>query len=352
MKAFIAASLIALTLGAFALHSYTTPSLSSTQLFSQKLASIADIVNSSNTTWKAGYNAKWENQSEESFKSFIMDSKFIDPSNNPRDQLFSHSEANINSAPASFDARTNWSNCESISEVRDQSSCGSCWAFGAAEAMSDRVCIASGQTDQRRVSAEDLLECAGMMYGNMGCNGGQLSGAFNYWHRNGLVDGGLYNDTTTCKPYKFAACAHHVTSDVYPDCPSTEYSTPSCKRDCSLGNGADYTGSKIHASSVNHVSGEANMMAEISQNGPVEVAFTVYADFPTYKSGVYQHTTGGQLGGHAVRALGYGTENGVKYWIIANSWNETWGDHGFFKILRGSNHCGIEDSGWFGAPIL
>lgn len=76
-------------------------------------------------------------------------------------------------------------------------------------------------------------------------------------------------------------------------------------------------------------------MNEIFKNGPVSVAFTVYEDFPTYKSGVYQHTTGGALGGHAVKMIGWGVENGTKYWLIVNSWNEDWGDKGTFKILRG-----------------
>jgi cathepsin B len=48
--------------------------------------------------------------------------------------------------PVAFDARTNWPKCDSIKEIRDQANCGSCWAFGAVEAMSDRICIASGQT--------------------------------------------------------------------------------------------------------------------------------------------------------------------------------------------------------------
>merc|ERR1712193_356781 len=90
------------------------------------------------------------------------------------------------------------------------------------------------------------------------------------------------------------------------------------------------------------IRGEENMMQELVQNGPMYVSFTVYSDFPTYKSGVYKHTSGSQLGGHAVKLLGWGTENGEDYWLVANSWNEQWGDHGTFKIARGNNECGIE----------
>lgn len=41
--------------------------------------------------------------------------------------------------PENFDSREQWPNCPTIREIRDQGSCGSCWAFGAVEAMSDRV---------------------------------------------------------------------------------------------------------------------------------------------------------------------------------------------------------------------
>jgi len=44
--------------------------------------------------------------------------------------------------------------------------------------------------------------------------------------------------------------------------------------------------------------------------------------------GVYVHTTGRMLGGHAIRILGYGVENEMDYWIVANSWNSDWGDQG------------------------
>jgi len=80
-------------------------------------------------------------------------------------------------------------------------------------------------------------------------------------------------------------------------------------------------------------------------NGPIEVSFTVYGDFLTYKSGIYARTTGSPIGGHAVKMVGWGVENGNKYWKIANSWNEDWGEAGFFRIKRGTNECGIESQG-------
>ncbi len=91
-------------------------------------------------------------------------------------------------------------------------------------------------------------------------------------------------------------------------------------------------------------------MQEIYAHGPIEVAFTVYEDFLTYKSGVYTHTSGSALGGHAVRMVGWGVLNGVNYWKVANSWNEDWGAAGYFLIKRGTNECGIEDDGVAGQP--
>eukprot|EP00919_Chromeraceae_sp_WS-2016_P042896 GHVR01102612.1.p1 GENE.GHVR01102612.1~~GHVR01102612.1.p1 ORF type:complete len:139 (-),score=17.11 GHVR01102612.1:1514-1930(-) len=112
--------------------------------------------------------------------------------------------------PTEFFSAVNWPNCESIKEVRDQSTCGSCWAFGAVEAMSDRICISSGQKLQTRISSEDLLACCGIRCGN-GCNGGYLSGAWNYFKKSGLVTGWFYNTTKWCMPYSFPKCEHHTT---------------------------------------------------------------------------------------------------------------------------------------------
>nr|CAB3234491.1 cathepsin B [Phallusia mammillata] len=252
--------------------------------------------------------------------------------------------------PETFDSRTNWPNCPSIKAVRDQGSCGSCWAFGAVEAMSDRLCIFSKGAIKTEISAQDMLTCCGITCGD-GCNGGYPAGAWRHWVNEGLVTGFLYGNDQYCQPYSIPPCEHHV-EGKRPKC-SEGGSTPKCERAC-MGNTTENYKKDLHfgADSYEISSDVSQIQAEIQKHGPVEAAFTVYADFPTYKSGVYQHVTGGVLGGHAIKIIGWGTEEGTPYWLVANSWNSDWGAEGFFKIKRGVNECGIEDSVVAGRPQL
>jgi len=95
-----------------------------------------------------------------------------------------------------------------------------------------------------------------------------------------------------------------------------------------------------------------NKWPEIFANGPITGMFFVHQDFLAYKSGVYAHTKNSpMLGGHAIKIMGFGTENGTPYWLVANSWNNLWGDHGYFKIKRGTNECQIEDAIINGGPV-
>lgn len=249
--------------------------------------------------------------------------------------------------PTDFDARTNWPKCTVISKVRDQSSCGSCWAFGSTEAFEDSRCVATGE--DKEFSTEDTAACcSGLMCGfSMGCNGGQPSAALSWMARTGVVSGGDYPDLTSadggCKPYSLAPCAHHVPpTDKYPACPTKEYSLK-CSKSCSNdASSLDYASDKTKGTKASSLGSVKGMQTAIMTGGPLAVAFTVYSDFPTYSSGVYQHTSGSALGGHAVEMVGWGVEDGTDYWLVKNSWNEMWGDGGFFKIKRGNNECGIE----------
>ncbi|KAK9880799.1 hypothetical protein WA026_013127 [Henosepilachna vigintioctopunctata] len=257
----------------------------------------------------------------------------------------------VDDLPEEFDARQKWPECKSLNVVRDQSACGSCWAFAAVEAMSDRICIHSNATLQVSLSANDLLTCCGWFCGN-GCNGGNPERAWTHWMNGGIVSGGGYGSNEGCQSYVFPECEHHVDGPK-PGCGDTQ-PTPKCIKSCDEGSSLTYKNDLHYGKSsysVRH-NDENAIKSEIYTNGPVEAAFDVYEDFYTYKSGVYQYTTGAHKGGHAVKILGWGVENDVPYWLVANSWNEDWGDKGYFKILRGKNECGIEGRIVAGLPKL
>jgi len=299
-------------------------------------------VNRLQTTWTAGKN--FEEHQLNHVKGLLGALK------TPEDQklpVLTHEVPN--DLPEEFDARKQWPNCPSIGEVRDQGSCGSCWAFGATEAMSDRYCIASGGKQIVEVSAEDLVSCC-LACGD-GCNGGFPGTAWAYWVKYGLVTGGLYGSKQGCRPYTIPSCEHHVPGKLDP-C-SGDADTPECTQQCIPGYNKTYSADKRFGTKAYSISSDVKQIqAEIFKNGPVEADFTVYADFPNYKSGVYQQTSDEQLGGHAIRILGWGTEKGTPYWLVANSWNPDWGAEGYFKILRGNNECGIEGDINAGTPKL
>jgi len=211
-------------------------------------------------------------------------------------------------------------------------------------AASDRICIETNGVGQPMLSAEDLNLCCSSC--GDGCNGGYPSAAWQWFVDTGVVTGGLYGDLYWCQAYSLPNCDHHENGS-YPRCGPNEYPTPTCSSQCDSKSHyrTAYPKDKHVFATAYGTSSDIDAIAtEIMTNGPVEAAFTVYEDFITYRSGIYQHTTGGVLGGHAVKILGWGVEGGVKYWLVANSWNADWGDKGYFKILRGVDECGIEDS--------
>ncbi|XP_035795350.1 cathepsin B-like [Anopheles albimanus] len=247
--------------------------------------------------------------------------------------------------PESFDSRDHWPNCDSLREIRNQGTCGSCWAVAAASVMSDRVCIHTNGTRNVAIAAEDLMGCCADC-GN-GCEGGFLDGtSFQYWVDAGLVSGGAYNSTEGCKPYPFKPCLYPFT-----DCHREE--SPKCRHHCHHGVDKRYARDKVYGSVAYSVPRDERVIRyEIMTNGPVEGGFDVYEDVFLYKSGVYRHVYGELVGKHAVRIIGWGREGGIPYWLISNSYGEDWGDHGYFKMVRGINHLGIESKVITGLPLV
>jgi len=286
-------------------------------------------------TWEAGHNPHFEGWTTRRIKN-LCGSWLSDEAKLEQKTEKDFPEELLKDVPESFDWREKLgSQCPSIGEVRDQSECGSCWAFGSTEAMTDRICIASNGAVKHHLSAQDVTSCCGMSCGN-GCNGGIPAGAWNYFKNRGIVSGGNYGDHSECFSYQLPPCAHHINDTKYPQC-NGEQSTPKCARSCE--DKESWMKAKVHnsAGSVYNVAGEAAMKAEIMSKGPVTGMFMVMGDFPAYKSGIYQWSHGGLLGGHAIEIIGWGSEKNVPYWIVKNSWNEDWGEKGFFRIVRGTD---------------
>jgi len=318
---------------------------------------IAAINGAEGATWQAGRNVRFEGASLADAKILMgtlqnKDNSSFLPYNPPTDFA-------IFDLPSDFDWRTDSraAKCPSIKEIRDQADCGSCWAFGSVEAMSDRICIASDGKDTTHLSAEDVTSCCHL--GDMGCNGGVPSTVYTYYQSQGIVDGGNYGDKTMCYSYQLKPCAHHSVSTKYPNC-SDPVSTPKCAKTC-VDNGASWESSKHHGTGGYSVCKQGSgikcsdqMMQEIYKNGPITGMFFVHQSFLAYKSGVYKaglFFKDPMLGGHAIKIMGWGTENGTPYWLVANSWNSDWGDNGYFKIERGSNQCQIENPVINGGPV-
>ncbi|KAH7289549.1 hypothetical protein KP509_30G008300 [Ceratopteris richardii] len=259
--------------------------------------SLVEKVNSNpGAKWKAGLNQRFSNTTVEDFKmllgSFMEDEQeIVHMQTYPRDLIL----------PVSFDARDAWPHCDSL----------------------------------RTILENDLLSCCGFECGN-GCHGGHLLRAWQYLVRSGVV-------TAKCLPYfDSQGCQHPGCTPIYP--------TPECVEQCA--DNTDWQSEKYYASSAYAVGPDSHdIMAEVYINGPVEASFRVHEDFAHYNSGVYHHVFGDYLGGHAVKLIGWGTtDEGVDYWILANSWNRQWGQDGYFMIQRGVNECAIESRVVAGKP--
>jgi cathepsin B len=344
---------------------------------------VDSINNQPGILWKAGMNPRFTDTPLSALKSLngvLPDSKELAA----KLPVANHSYIADSDIPDSFDSAANWPACAKVIEdIRDQSMCGCCWAFAAASAATDRLCISSKGSIAVPLSAQDVCFCAS----SDGCQGGQITTPWNHIASAGAVTGGQQadakNDTGTdpdpfagqgfCSSFSLPHCHHHGPQgdDPFPAegteaCPNQE--SPSCPSSCDSSaksphntfSSDKYTFTASSSSrrllgggggggAVQTASGETEIQKAIMAGGPVETAFTVYTDFANYVSGIYHHVSGSVEGGHAVRIVGWGSEGGTKYWKVANSWNPYWGEKGYFRIRRGNSEGGIEDQVAFSA---
>jgi len=208
------------------------------------------------------------------------------------------------SLPDSLDWRTQ----NAVTPVKDQGQCGSCWSFSATGAMEGAWAIKNGVLES--LSEQQLIDCS-KKYGDLGCNGGLMDNAFEY-----VIDNGICQESD----YAYTAAGG---------------SCKQCSVVVSISNCADVAAN-------NQV-----VLKEAVATGPVSIA--IEADtryFQSYSSGVLTGSTCGTNLDHGVLIVGYGTEGDIPYWLVKNSWGESWGEDGYVKIERSSSTndagtCGV-----------
>ena len=204
--------------------------------------------------------------------------------------------------PANFDHRT----YQRITAVRNQGSCGCCWAFAAVAAIEGRYAIRYNQLVA--LSDQQLLDCDNV---NGGCNGGYPYYAMQYAITNGLK-----------QQYSYPYLGYKST------CRSSTTS-----------------GSPFYLQSFTQLPADENYLVDYLYNyGPVTMCFTFPSSMQHYVSGIVSLTASQceaqKSGAHAVTLVGYGVDSyNVPFFTAKNSWGLNWGESGFFRFRRNLNFC-------------
>jgi C1A family cysteine protease len=202
----------------------------------------------------------------------------------------------VTAAPATVD----WRNVEGVgyvSPIKNQGSCGSCWAFATTAGLESQVMINSAGMPVD-LSEQILVSCSGAG----SCSGGSSATASNYIRDVGLPLESCFKYTAT----------NNLCSNACPDWQNNTYGIVGWHR------------ASTTTLTVN------DLKNALYAYGPTIVTMYVYNDFYSYRSGVYSYTTGSYVGAHAVLAVGY--DDAQQAFIVKNSWGTGWGEAGYFMI--------------------
>lgn len=219
-----------------------------------------------------------------------------------RDVDFAGDLPNVKSElPPALDWRNkdgkNW-----VSPILNQANCGSCVAFASIGVLETQYKISSFvPTFNIKLSPQHLFACGGGA-----CERGWMpETAANFLMKKGVPD-------ESCLPYTSGATGEDV----------------ACRASC-----ADQSQRSVRIANYSRPTRFFKNVEAVKaalQKGPVVTTLSVYSDFISYGGGVYKHTTGDYLGGHAISIIGY--DDATRSFIIRNSWGEEWGEGGFGRV--------------------
>lgn len=286
--------------------------------FSKRLSIFADnhdLISLHNANTKKTYTMGLNKFSHLTFDEFI-DAVHIGGTRTPN--LRRKASGAVHAAPKDVTAlpdSIDWVSKGAVTDVKNQGNCGSCWSFSTTGSLEGAYFNKYGKL--AAFSEQQLVSCdtAGA---DAGCNGGWMDDAFTFVKNNG----GL----TTEESYPYTS----GTTGASGSCVKTGYTNDA--------NVAPKSYTDVEAGSV------SALMSAVAQQ-PVSIAIQAnQLAFQHYSSGVLTGKCGQNLD-HGVLAVGYGSENGVDFWKVKNSWSETWGEQGYIRIERSdADLCGVLDA--------
>lgn len=292
---------------------------------------------------------------DKSFGTVLVDNKNVKLQANS----FKASKKDITvSLPETFNPFDRWGFF--LSRIKTQGKCGCCWAMSSAKTLGDRYSILSGGKLSVELSPYEMVMCEGTIFPTLptdekslsnvnleahtqgACNGNTLFTAMNFMYAVGLVD------TTCVNRGKFAEYGIQDLDEL-----EKPESVPMCQS--ILGTNYDRCLDRTRAVRFYrtvagyHVDKDVNSIKqEIYKWGPVCAGFQIYDDFLESYDGttIYMGPAAKSTnqGGHAIQIIGWGKENGVDFWWIANSWGTDWGLSGYFRMKMNIGKCQLEEN--------